>query len=594
VSGERNAGLESRQGATSAGQGSFGRILLDLGLLTPGQLDSALRLQQERSRRGDFARLGHILVEEGYLTPAQVQQVLQAQAITILTCEACSSQFNIRGFSPDRRYECPRCHCDLRPPEALQDVAVQDQLDTDTGTAQDDTVRLTRGEDDVTKTERIRQLRLLGKYEILGEIARGGMGIIYKARQLDLDRVVALKTLRQEELGKPDAAERFRGEAQAVARLRHPNIVAVHEVGSQDGIEYFTMDLIEGLSLDRQVLRSPLAAREAVDALLPIAEALDYAHQMGVVHRDLKPANIIVDLEGVPFLVDWGIAKRMDLGRAPDEEEDLLGSIPYMSPEYVEGAEYDELCDLYSLGVVLYEVLAGPNALPYYDPDTRRFLEKIMCEPHKPILEHVPDLDPELARIVEGMIARREERYPAMHEVVQALRRWQVAQEEPPPTPRPQPAAAPPPSPEEVTVPIETEALTKPRRRPRPRDPVRVALGVGLGLALAALAGAVWSLTTTRADLREARRQLDLAERARAEAVLGVYLDTARTLRRADARAEALAVADEGIRHYEGRSLGRLAELHRLRAALREATGARGAAQDRKRAARIEAELGGE
>ncbi|MGE0710578.1 MAG: serine/threonine protein kinase [Planctomycetota bacterium] len=476
-------------------EGSFGRIVLDLGFMTIDQLDAAIAAQQERQGRGDFARLGHILVERGDLTPSQVQEVLEAQKIVILTCSGCEARYNIRGYSPRFHYECPRCHSELVPGQ-VQSVAVEDQLQvkhTDTHAL------LTRPDEESSNTAKIRMLKRLGKYEILGEIARGGMGIIYKARQPDLERIVAVKTLRQEELTKPESAEQFIQEAHALAQLRHPSIIGVHEVGTFRGIQYFTMDFIEGLSLDRLLLRAPLEPRRAVEVVLAIADALEYAHRRGVVHRDLKPANIIVASEdGSPFLVDFGIAKKIATDgprQLYDEEEDLLGSIPYMAPEYVEGAAYDELCDLYSLGVVLYESLAGANALPYFDDDTRKFLEKIITCDFRPIAEWVPGLDPDLVAIVERMICERERRYPSMNAAVRALRRWLVANDTATPVtgyrlPRPAghpaalPAGAAPPAaaPEEVMAAVpDPSALDEGTSTPDPdiEAPAREAASEG-------------------------------------------------------------------------------------------------------------------
>ncbi len=590
--------------------GSFGRILVDQGLVTEAQLGRALDIQRERSRRGDFARLGHILVELKYVTPEQVQGALEAQAIRILACVDCGSQYNIRGFRPQARYDCPKCHGALAPAETLKHVAVQDQLAVaPTG---GDTVQLRRDDAllDQSNTAKIRQLRVLGKYQILGEIARGGMGIIYKARQMDLDRVVALKTLRQEELRKPDAAARFRGEAQSVAQLRHPNIVAVHEVGHVQGIEYFTMEFIEGLPLDRLILRERFGEQRAVEVVTPIAEALEYAHRQNVVHRDLKPGNIILDPEGTPFLVDFGIAKRIDKRLERDDEEDLLGSIPYMAPEYVEGAAYDELCDLYSLGVVLYEVLCGHGTLPVYDDDTRRFLEKIVRCEYVPILERLPDLDRELARIVQTMIAPRQRRYRSMREVVTDLRRWLVSRG---PAARAAssaasgvaaaPTAPPAPlSPAAATAPTArpdgsaaeralSHATTSVTRRPGAAAPL-LALTALLATALAATGVA---LSRARATARAGEDAASRREREHEDELCRELLLEAQLLLELDQGARALATCTRAIERLdptERRASGPwplLAEVYRLRARLREGAGASDVDDDRRRAA----ELGG-
>ncbi|MBX3465936.1 MAG: protein kinase [Planctomycetes bacterium] len=574
--------------AAGADAGTFGRILLDQGLVTEAQLSRALDIQRERSRRGDFARLGHILVELRFVTPEQVQQVLEAQAIRILACVDCASQYNVRGYRPQARYECPKCHGALAPAEALKNVAVQDQLEV-VAPADDARAELRRDDTllDQSNTAKIRALRVLGKYQILGEIARGGMGIIYKARQMDLDRVVALKTLRQEELRKPDAAERFRGEAQAVAQLRHPNIVAVHEVGQVQGIEYFTMEFIEGLPLDRLIIRERFGAQRAVEVVTPIAEALEYAHRQNVVHRDLKPGNIILDREGTPFLVDFGIAKRIDKRLERDDEEDLLGSIPYMAPEYVEGAAYDELCDLYSLGVVLYEVLCGHGTLPVYDDDTRRFLEKIVRGDLVAIRDRLPDLDPELARIVDTMTAPRARRYRSMREVVVDLRRWLVQRAPARAAGEPAAAAAPPLPPLSGAEAALSGATTSVARRPRPPQVISAAL-------VLALLGAGAALYRTRADLGARQGQLDLQARAHRDELCRELYQQALTLVELDQGARALEHCSRALERLDPPAAPAtapwplLGDLYRLRATLREAQGAPGADDDRRRAADLD------
>ncbi|MEZ6183958.1 MAG: protein kinase [Planctomycetota bacterium] len=564
-----------RPGKSSPSPATFGQIVLELGLLTGEQLDEALILQRERSRAGDFARLGAVLVDGGFLTPDQVLRVLSAQRLVILACSGCKAQFNVQGYVEDARYECPSCHAvgSLRPADPSASLAVQDQLQASPATGH--TVRLKRRVH--TDTGKLYALRTLGNYEILGEIARGGMGIIYKARQLDLDRIVALKTLRQEELrNNPDAARMFRDEARAVARLRHPNIVAVHEVGAHDGIEYFTMDFVEGLSLDRLILRRRLAPREAVEIVIPIAEALRYAHRAGVVHRDLKPANIIVDNEGVPFLVDWGIASRIDHKNRPteDEEEDLLGSIPYMAPEYVEGTAYDEQCDLYSLGVVLYEAIAGANCLPYYDDDTRRFLERIMCDPPVPIETQVKDLDPDLAEIIGQSIAPRAQRTPGMHAFAASLRRWLVASEE---------AGG-----------ADSGATT----RPLARRPERAAGNGGVPnalwisvtlLLLSALVGTGWHLSDLRAQLSRVERERQQARHEAARAVLAAHYQTAKVLAEQERPRQAIQVLTAALPDStEASGTPELARVLRLRGTLRKELGQAGADEDLIQARRID------
>src|SRR5262245_26447595 len=153
--------------------------------------------------------------------------------------------------------------------------------------------------------------RRFGAYELLAEVARGGMGVVYRARQIELDRVVALKMILAGRLATDEDVQRFRTEAEAAAKLTHPNIVAVHEVGEHEGQHYFSMEFIEGTSLGQRLAQGPLPSRYAGRSLRKIAQPLHHAHQQGIIHRDLKPSNILIDPFDEPHLTDFGLAKRL-------------------------------------------------------------------------------------------------------------------------------------------------------------------------------------------------------------------------------------------------------------------------------------------
>ncbi|MHC4779743.1 MAG: protein kinase domain-containing protein, partial [Planctomycetota bacterium] len=198
----------------------------------------------------------------------------------------------------------------------------------------------------------------LGKYKILGEIGRGAMGVVYKAVHTDLDKTVAIKTLHPAVSTTPEDLKRFQGEARAVAELKHPNIVQVHDVGEQDSIHYFAMDYVEGSPLDHLIDNKTVSPRRAMEIVCDIAKALAFVHEKGVFHRDIKPSNIFITADGKPLLGDFGLAKRVDSSEKLTQSGATMGTPAYMPPEQAgEAAHVDARADIYSLGAVLYELL---------------------------------------------------------------------------------------------------------------------------------------------------------------------------------------------------------------------------------------------
>jgi serine/threonine protein kinase len=200
-----------------------------------------------------------------------------------------------------------------------------------------------------------------GDYELLSELGRGGMGVVYKARQLTLDRTVALKMLRGGAWASQADLARFAAEAQAAARLDHPGIVPVYEVGEQSGQAYFTMKYVSGTTLARRLADGPIGAHDAARLLAPVCHAIQYAHDRGVLHRDLKPSNILIDREGRPHVSDFGLAKRLEDDVQLTMSGAVLGTPAYMAPEQAAGArgKLGPATDVYSLGVILYQMLTG-------------------------------------------------------------------------------------------------------------------------------------------------------------------------------------------------------------------------------------------
>jgi tetratricopeptide (TPR) repeat protein len=198
-------------------------------------------------------------------------------------------------------------------------------------------------------------------YEILGELGRGGMGVVYRARHLALKRVVALKVI----LAGAHAGAReragFHAEAEAVARLQHPNIVQIYDIAEHDGLPYFSLELVDGHSLEHYAGGKPLPANQAAQIIQTLARAIHYAHQQGVVHRDLKPGNILLGSDGTPKITDFGVAKLLDAESRRTRTGDFMGTPHYMAPEQAEGksTEVGPAADVYALGAILYQLLAG-------------------------------------------------------------------------------------------------------------------------------------------------------------------------------------------------------------------------------------------
>jgi tetratricopeptide (TPR) repeat protein len=198
-------------------------------------------------------------------------------------------------------------------------------------------------------------------YDVLEELGRGGMGVVYRARHIRLDRVVALKMIREVELADPGTHARFQREAEAAAQLQHPNIVQVFEVGAHGGRPFFSQEFVEGGSLAQKLAGIPLPAAEAARLVQTLAQAVHHAHQRGILHRDLKPANVLLSAAGVPKITDFGLAKRLDVEGSATRTGAVLGTPSYMAPEQAEGESrrVSPATDVWALGAILYECLTG-------------------------------------------------------------------------------------------------------------------------------------------------------------------------------------------------------------------------------------------
>jgi hypothetical protein len=341
-------------------------------------------------------------------------------------------------------------------------------------------------------------------YDILGELGRGGMGVVYLARQAQLGRVVALKMILAGAHAGADDLARFRTEAEAIARLQHPNIVQIFEVGERDGLPFFSLEYCSGGSLEKKLSGTPLPPGEAAALVETLAQAMDAAHRKGILHRDLKPANVLLAEDGTPKITDFGLAKKLD-EVGPTASNALLGTPSYMAPEQAGGRAkaLGPTTDVYALGAVLYECLTGRPPFKAATPlDT--VLQVLSAEPAPPT-----QLQPQLPRDLETICLaclRKEpaRRYPSAAALADDLRRFRDGR------------------------PIQARPLGQLERAAKwvRRNPVPAGLTALLALAL--LAGTAISTAFGLA----ARRQAELAQESETNAL---------------GRGQALAAANEAL-----------------------------------------------
>jgi serine/threonine protein kinase len=269
------------------------------------------------------------------------------------------------------------------------------------------------------------KVRYFGDYELLEEIARGGMGVVYKARQVSLNRVVALKMILAGQLATEADVKRFKTEAEAAAQLNHPNIVAIHECGQHDGQHYFSMDFVDGHNLAELTAGKPLSAERAARYVKTMAEAVHHAHLRGVLHRDLKPSNVLIDAADQPRITDFGLAKQMEKPFSVTQTGAVLGTPSYMPPEQAGGrrGEVGPPSDVYSLGAILFELLTGRP--PFQGDTTMAILVQVLeAEPVSPRKLN-PETPADLATICLKCLEKDpSRRYHSARELAEDLGRF--------------------------------------------------------------------------------------------------------------------------------------------------------------------------
>src|SRR5262245_61381615 len=276
----------------------------------------------------------------------------------------------------------------------------------------------------------------LRHYRIVEKIGEGGMGVVYRAVDMHLDRTVAIKVLRPEAVGDAERKWRFVREAKAASALNHPHIVTIHDIDSDQGVDFMVMEHVEGTPLDRLIPKEGLPLAQALEYAEQVAAALGAAHTAGIVHRDIKPANVIVGRDGRAKVLDFGLAKLVEPGSAGAKTTDstataqtalprtrdgvILGTVAYMSPEQAQGSPVDARSDVFSFGSVLYEMLAGRR--PFQGDSQLLTLTAILRDPPAPLASVRSDVPPAIENIVKRSLEKRpEDRYPTAQELAAEL-----------------------------------------------------------------------------------------------------------------------------------------------------------------------------
>src|SRR5215468_8202447 len=268
-------------------------------------------------------------------------------------------------------------------------------------------------------------LRELGDYELLEEIGRGGQGVVFRARQKSLNRIVALKVIGLGQWATQAHLKRFRLEAEAAASLDHPCIVPIYEVGESDGRCYFSMKFVEGGQLDEVLKHKPVSIRQATELVAKVARTVQYAHQRGILHRDIKPGNILLDKNSEPHLTDFGLARLVESESTITRTVEVLGTPSYMAPEQAAGdnAKLTRTTDVYGLGAVLYQLLSGHP--PFAGGTTYETIKLLLeSEPRPPRLWN-PKIDRDLSTICLKCLEKNPtRRYSSALALAEDLERW--------------------------------------------------------------------------------------------------------------------------------------------------------------------------
>ncbi len=378
----------------------FGELCRENGFASAEQIEECLKIQAGLKKEKKNFRLGQILIEKKYINTRQAKQVLEMQGKKILRCPPCDTKYNIRNFKEGKRYQCPKCDSELvsSTPSNSMEVGVDRSF-------------ISRDPEEVDDESLSFINKQVGEYKIVAFLGAGGMADVYKVINPMRRRTRALKLMKAQA-----GFERFNKEFESSNTLRHPNIVRVYEIGKIESRPYFFMEYVDGGSLDKRIEKMGIISlSEGLQILKQVTIALKYAHENNIIHRDIKPSNILISRKNnrdiCAKITDFGIAKTSNDSQVTVTGH-LVGTFKYMAPENIKGCAADTRGDIFSLGIMSYEIFTGKEPFEVDDPVGYLFVN--IKETPSPIHTINPDLPRALSKIVEKMMCKDpKDRYDA-------------------------------------------------------------------------------------------------------------------------------------------------------------------------------------
>lgn len=334
------------------------RLIISYQLIKPQLLQQLV----EFHKKNPAISLGRLVVEQKLIPIVKFFELYAQIPNATMSCPGCQKEFRLMSLTPGKKLRCKNCKTIFEVPSIEEEVGQYLGCPT-----------------------KLKQEEMFAGYEILEEIAQGGMGIIYRVQKRSTGQIMALKVLREKLRQSEEAKHRFSREAKALSKLKHPNIVSIVDIGIENEVPYFTMDFIDGKPLTEFTTNQRLSVLQIIDLIIKICDGLEHAHQMGIIHRDIKPSNILLDQNGEPHITDFGLAKCMENASMVTRSNTTLGTAYYMPPEQARGQTglIGPRSDIYAIGVVFYELLTSKN--PFQGQNTVEIYHKILTvEPTPP------------------------------------------------------------------------------------------------------------------------------------------------------------------------------------------------------------------